>query len=75
MTKDTQGKNRRKFIAWGLATAAVAATFKFFTPVKKNPKTVKMLTEEGTLVEVDIASIPSQKKKISNQEMQNFIKK
>jgi hypothetical protein len=75
MTTQNENKGRRKFIAWGIASAAVLAAFKFIAPSRKKPTTVKMLTEDGKLVEVDIASLPSAKKKITNGELQNWIKK
>ena len=75
MEPETKTQNRRKFIAWGVASAAVFAAFKFITPSRKKPETVKMLTQDGKLVEVDIAALPSKKKKITNGELQNWIKK
>ena len=75
MTTENKNQSRRKFIAWGVASAAVLAAFKFITPSRKKPTTVKMLTEDGKLVEIDIASLPSSKKKITNGELQNWIKK
>ena len=79
--------SRRKFV-WGVgilsAFAAIGAAtgLPFFGkkntgPVKaegKN-KTVKMLTEDGRLVEIDEALISSAKKKISNTELQQWVKK
>ncbi|MGZ3776179.1 MAG: hypothetical protein ACXVI9_00885 [Mucilaginibacter sp.] len=77
-------ESRRKFV-WGLgifsAFAAVAATsgLPFFT--KRSAKTaskkniVKMLTEDGRLVEIDASLISSKKKKASNAELQHWIKK
>ena len=76
MNKEIQKQSRRKFLGWGLATAAVFSAIKFFQPSgKKEIKTVKMLTQDGKLVEVDIASLPPQKKKITNTELQNWVKK
>jgi len=76
MTTEIKKQTRRKFLGWGLASAAVFSAFKFFKPAEKKQKeTVKMLTQDGTLVEVDIASLPSAKKKITNPELQNWIKK
>lgn len=74
---DTENKNqtRRKFITLGVASAAVIAAVKFFKPSPPKTKTVKMLTQEGKLVEVDIAAIPDKKKKVTNGELQNWIKK
>jgi hypothetical protein len=77
-------ESRRKFV-WGLgifsAFAAVAATtgIPFFakrfakTPVKK--KTVKMLTEDGRLVEISESQLPAKGKKATNAELQHWIKK
>jgi hypothetical protein len=75
MITGNKNQNRRKFITWGLASAAVIAAFKFITPAKKKPETVKMLTRDGKLVEVDIAALPSKREKITNGELQNWIKK
>lgn len=76
---------RRKFV-FGFSILAAFAAFSsalglpFFNkkelgevrPDKK--RTVKMLTQDGKLVEVD-ASLISSKRKISNTELQNWIKK
>jgi hypothetical protein len=74
MTNDPIKQSRRKFISWGIASAAVVSACKFFksTPEKK---TVKMLTQDGKLVEVDMAALPQQKKKASNQDVKNWIKR
>ena len=61
--------------------AAVSATFgrSFFKrnvlSSKVEKKTVKMLTEDGRLVEVDGALLTAAKKKVTNIELQNWIKK
>lgn len=78
MATENKKQSRRKFLRWGIASAAVFSAVKFLLPAGKKEKenqTVKMLTQDGKLVEVDIASIPSKKKKISNTELQNWIKK
>jgi len=41
---------------------------------QKTRRTVKMLTQDGKLVEVDAAMVSS-KRKISNSELQNWVKK
>jgi hypothetical protein len=38
------------------------------------PKTVKMLTEDGKLVEVDAGLLATNRKRISNSELQNWVK-
>jgi hypothetical protein len=74
MTAENKNQNRRKFIGWGLASAAVFSAVKFMMPSRKK-QTVKMLTQEGKLVEIDIAVLPSKKKMVTNKELQNWIRK
>jgi hypothetical protein len=38
-------------------------------------KTVKFLTQDGTLVEVDASKIKTGKEKISNQQLQSWVNK
>jgi hypothetical protein len=76
--------SRRRFV-WGLgifsAIAAVAATTGLPFLTKKSAKTsgkrttVKMLTEDGKLVEVDASLLSAKTKKITNGELQHWIKK
>ena len=76
MEKETKLQSRKKFIGLGISAAALFTAFKFFIPKKKKKSgTVKMLTQDGKLVEVDIAALPSKKKKITNKEMQTWIKR
>lgn len=75
MINENKSPGRRKFIAWGVASAALLTVAKFILPSKKKPETVKMLTQDGRLVEVAIASLPPKKKKITNGELQNWINK
>jgi phage terminase large subunit-like protein len=79
--------SRRKFV-WGVGAfslvTAVSAVVKFpFSSVKnvfagktanKN-KTIKMLTQDGRLVEVDQSLITANRKKVTNNELLNWIKK
>lgn len=77
--------SRRKFVL-GIgvfsAFAAVAAAIGLPLPVKKSAPTCQplskkktMLTQDGQLVEIDEALLASGSKKISNTELQNWIKK
>ncbi len=74
MISENKKQSRRKFIGWGIASAAVLSAVKFILPSKKK-ETVKMLTQDGKLVEVDMAALPAKKKKITNKELQNWIGK
>ena len=77
MTTENKKQSRRRFIFWGVASAAAISALRFIRPglKKETVKTVKMLTQDGKLVEIDIAAIPKDKKKISDKELQNWIRK
>lgn len=75
MATENKKQSRRKFIAWGVASAALFSAIKFLRPSPPKTETVKMLTQDGKLVEIDMAALPSKKKKITNNELQNWIKK
>ena len=76
MDNDNKIQTRKKFIGLGISAAALFTAFKFWTPKKKKEnQTVKMLTQDGKLVEVDMAALSPKKKKITNKELQNWIKK
>lgn len=75
MTTENKNQSRRKFIVWGVASAALFSAIKFMLPSPKKNETVKMLTQDGKLVEVDMAALTAKKKKITDKELQNWIKK
>ena len=75
---------RRKFV-WRIgaisAFAAITAAFglpfsgkKTAAPDSKK-RTVKMLTQDGRLVEIDESLLIASQKKVTNKELQNWIKK
>jgi hypothetical protein len=79
--------SRRKFV-WGMGILSVFAAIGSFTGIsvlgKKNSifskpedkkKTVKMLAQDGRLVEVDASFITAGKKKVTSIELQHWIKK
>ena len=69
---------RKKFLNWGAVLLGSATVFKFFTRRNeeiKKPETVKMLAQDGTLVEVDKTLLAGSGKKISDVELQQWIKK
>lgn len=68
-----QAPSRRKFIFLGISTVAFFSVFKFLKTSKKK-KTVKFLTQDGRLVEVNEDLLPSKGKKITNGELQSWIK-
>lgn len=68
-----QASSRKKFIVFGLSAIAIFSAFNFFKIIKKK-KTVTMLSQDGRLVEVNEDLLPSKRKKITNGELQNWIK-
>jgi hypothetical protein len=76
MTENTKAPSRKKFLLWGAAILSSLTLFKFISANKKKPnETVKMLTQNGKLVEIDKKLLASSGTKISNEELQNWIKK
>ncbi len=76
MPEDQKLQSRKKFLLWSATALTSVTALKFFrTPKKKNVQTVKMLGEDGKLVEVSLSALPAKKKKITNKELQNWIKK
>jgi hypothetical protein len=77
-----QENSRRKLIA-GLGVLSLFPIAKLATSFKKKDviacapelKTVKFLTQDGTLVEVDASKIKTGKEKISNQQLQSWVNK
>ena len=62
---------RRKFLPlFGIFTAISVSGFSFFA--KRKPKMVKMLTQDGKLVEVDESMI-QKKRRVSDKELANWI--
>ncbi|HZX75156.1 MAG TPA: hypothetical protein VFE57_12090 [Cyclobacteriaceae bacterium] len=68
--------SRKKFLFSGLSLAAITAFF-FKREVKPEEKkqTVKFLTQDGKLVEIDVDKLPSSKKAATKEDLQNWIKK
>lgn len=89
-SKPSQSKNstRRSFV-WGVSlfsffsAIAVAIGFKPLSSPRNviscapesSTKKIKMLTEDGRLVEIDATHVPSNRKQITNPELQHWIKK
>jgi len=76
MQQSTRTPSRKKFLLWSAAILSSLTVLKFITGSKrKNNETVKMLTREGKLVEINKSLLASSGKKISNAELQSWIKK
>ena len=79
MSTPSKPTSRKKFLWWGSALVAGVAAIKWL-PFYKAPKTVasartKMLTQDGTLVEIDERLLTRSGKKITNGELQQWVKK
>lgn len=78
-------KSRRKLLA-GIGLLSLLSIFKFgllgksknvisCAPPPDEKKTMKVLTQDGQLVEVDISRIAARAPKVSNKELQEWVKK
>ena len=69
--------SRKKFILLSAAALCSATILKLIPTVKKKEEklTVKMLTQDGSLVEIDQDLLYASAKKISDKELQKWIKK
>jgi hypothetical protein len=68
--------SRKKFLLWSATILSSATIFKFIKiPKKKKTETVKMLTQDGRLVEIDKKLLVSPGKKITDKELQQWVKK
>jgi hypothetical protein len=75
MESDQKSLSRKKFFLWGLGILSFFTVWGIRFSPKKKSGTAKMLTEDGRLVEVDIAALNSAGKKATNAELQNWVKK
>ena len=65
--------SRKKFLFLGLSAVAFFSVFKLIRPGKKK-QTVKMLTQDGKLVEIDQDLISEKKRKITDTELKGWVK-
>ena len=76
MDSENKKQSRRRFIGWGIASAAVFSAVKFMLPSAPKKKTVKMLTQDGKLVEVYVEKISyGRRTKISDDQLKNWVSK
>ncbi len=85
MENEKKIPSRRKFVlGFGVLSLLAAIGFNFPRKTGKtivscgppqDKKTVKMLTEDGKLVEIDASKLRGHGKKISDEELKSFVKK
>jgi len=76
MEQSPRASTRKKFLLWGAAVLSSLTLLKFIPGNKrKKSETVKMLTQDGKLVEVDVTKLGcSNRKKISDDELKTWVK-
>lgn len=76
MKQSPGNASRKKFLKWGAAALASLTAWRFLGGSgKKEKMTVKMLTQDGQLVEIDQRLLASGGKKVTIEELQHWIKK
>jgi hypothetical protein len=77
MEPQSKISSRKKFLLWGAAALSSLTMLKIFSGSKKEKKeTVKMLTQDGELVEVDIEKIyGSKRRRISDDQLKTWVNK
>jgi len=77
MEQNTKTSSRKKFLLWGAAALSSFALLKNMPGNKQEKKeTVKMLTQDGTLVEIDADKIYSSKREmISDKQLKSWVTK
>ncbi len=75
MQTEKSNVTRKKFAGW-LGVLSLFAMLGAAFRIRKNKKieTVKMLTQDGQLVEVDAKLLAASRKKISDKELQDWVK-
>ncbi len=79
MKEENKTSTRKKFVLGGIAILTSLSAFKFWLPKAKKEDekkdTVKMLTQDGRLVEIDKALLTSNSKKITDEDLKTWVKK
>ena len=77
MEPSQKSPSRKKFLLWGAAALCSATVLKFIPGTKKKENnTVRMLTQDGKLVEVDADKIyGSRREKVSDEQLKSWVNK
>jgi hypothetical protein len=70
-----KSSNRRKFLFAGLSFTGLVAALPFLKKPVEKKQSIKFLTQEGKLVEIDVDKIPSNKQAATKKDIQGWIKK
>ena len=75
MEQQQNPSTRKKFLLWSVGILSSLTALKYISPSKKKKKdAVKMLTQDGKLVEIDRDMIPASKRKITDPELKVWVK-
>ena len=77
MEQSKRPGSRKKFLLWSAAILSAVTVLKFIPGNKEKKKnTVKMLTQDGKLVEVDADKLYcGSRKKITDEQLKNWVNK
>ena len=67
--------SRKKFFLWALGIVTSIPAFRFMMTGKKKKDTVKMLTQDGRLVQIDKDMLAGTRRNITDAELKNWVKK
>jgi hypothetical protein len=74
MQTNSNSSSRKKFLRWTGLTVLVAAFARFSGFAQKKKQTVRMLTQDGRLVEIDSKALGKPGKKITHDELLGWVK-
>jgi len=74
MEQDKNNTSRKKFVLWSIAIVSSITALKLFPSASKKKQTVKLLTQDGRLVEVEKDRIGASKIKITDEELKSWVK-
>jgi hypothetical protein len=73
MQDSNKKTSRKKFLLWTTAIISSVTALKIFGS-KPKKQIVRMLAEDGSLVEIDSSLLVSKGRKISDKELQQWVK-
>jgi hypothetical protein len=72
--------SRKKFVVWSAGIISVLGAAKYFfrstsKTSAKDTKTVKMLGQDGRLVEIEVSKLPTKRKKIKDTDIHTWVRR
>jgi hypothetical protein len=69
--------SRKRFVFWTISVLSILTTARFFfrSHPKQNATTVKMLTRDGRLVEVEVTKLSPKRKKIKDADIHTWVQR